>query len=76
MSSGSQLVTFGGFQVDISQFNFQDHSSRVVTVEAWSIVLCVLVVVAVALRIFSRVKYVHTIFVDDGTLQTTLEVPY
>ncbi|USP75186.1 hypothetical protein yc1106_02460 [Curvularia clavata] len=65
MSSGSQLVTFGGFQVDISQFDFQDHSSRVITVKAWSIVFCCLVFLTVALRIFARVKYVHRVFVDD-----------
>lgn len=72
MSSDSQVVSFGGFQVDISQFDFHDHSSRVITVKAWSIVFSWLVFLTVALRIFSRVKYVHNIFADDGTLWTAI----
>ena len=64
-------VFFGGIEVDISQFDFSDHSSRVAGVTITCTVFIVLVVLTVALRIFARGKYVGHIFVDDGKLQVS-----
>lgn len=70
--SGPNLnpVFFGGIEVDISQFDFSDHSSRLGSVTITCTIFIVLVVLTVSLRIFSRAKYVRHIFVDDGTCQT------
>ncbi|CAG5185419.1 uncharacterized protein ALTATR162_LOCUS11300 [Alternaria atra] len=65
--SGPNLnpVFFGGIEVDISQFDFSDHSSRLGSVTITCTIFIVLVVLTVSLRIFSRAKYVRHIFVDD-----------
>jgi hypothetical protein len=65
--SDGRLVLFGGIEVDISQFDFNDHSSRVANVKTANIILIILVVSTVSLRIFARAKYVRRIFADDGT---------
>lgn len=59
-------VFFGGITVDASHFDFDDHSSRVVTVRIANIVLIVLVLFTVSLRLFAKVKYVHRVFADDS----------
>ncbi|CAI9629685.1 unnamed protein product [Alternaria burnsii] len=65
--SGPNLdpVYFGGIEVDISQFDFSDHSSRLGAVTITCTVFIALVVLTVALRIFSRGRYVRHIFLDD-----------
>ncbi|CAN9457782.1 unnamed protein product [Alternaria alternata] len=65
--SGPNLdpVYFGGIEVDISQFDFSDHSSRLGAVTITCTVFIALVVLTVALRIFSRARYVRHIFLDD-----------
>lgn len=70
--SGPNLdpVYFGGIEVDISQFDFSDHSSRLGAVTITCTVFIALVVLTVALRIFSRARYVRHIFLDDGTCYT------
>lgn len=61
------IVLFGGFEVDISQFDLDDRSSNVAGVRIPCIIFIILVVLTVALRTFARVKYVRHVFVDDGT---------
>ncbi|KAF1836365.1 hypothetical protein BDW02DRAFT_493764 [Decorospora gaudefroyi] len=63
--SDAKIVLFGGIEVDISQFDFNDHSSRVASVKIANIIFIALVLTTVALRIFARVKYVRRIFADD-----------
>jgi hypothetical protein len=65
--SEESIVLFGGFEVDISQFDLGDRSSRVSSVQIANIIFIILVVLTVSLRIFARVKYVRRIFADDGT---------
>lgn len=59
-------VNFGGLRVDISQFNFNDHSSRVADVQTANIILIILVIFIVSLRLFARARLVKQIFADDG----------
>lgn len=59
-------LQFGGFKIDISQFDFDDHSSRVFAVRVSNIVFIISVVAIVVLRIFARVRYVNNVFADDG----------
>ena len=63
-----QFVEFGGIRVDISQFDFNDTSSRVASVHTSNIVLISLVVSVVSLRLFARARFVKQIFADDGEL--------
>ena len=53
-------------QVDVSQFDFDDHSSRVDSIKTTNILLIVAVVSIVGLRIFARAVFVRNIFADDG----------
>ncbi|EMD66616.1 hypothetical protein COCSADRAFT_85047 [Bipolaris sorokiniana ND90Pr] len=62
---GNGTSLFGDYEFDISQFNFQDHSSNVPFVRITCTIIIVLVLVTVALRIVARLKYVHKIFFDD-----------
>jgi hypothetical protein len=64
--SEESVVLFGGFEVDISQFDLGDRSSRVSSVKIANIIFIILVVLIVSLRIFARVRYVRRIFADDG----------
>jgi hypothetical protein len=64
--SEESVVLFGGFEVDISQFDLGDRSSRVSSVKIANIIFIILVVLTVSLRIFARVRYVRRIFADDG----------
>jgi hypothetical protein len=59
-------VFFGGIRVDISQFDFSNHSSRVTSVTTTCAVFIALVVLTVGLRLFARRRYVGRIFADDG----------
>jgi hypothetical protein len=59
-------VYFGGIEVDISRFDFSDHSSRLGSVTITCTVFIVLIVLTVSLRIISRARYVKHIFADDG----------
>jgi hypothetical protein len=61
-----QFVDFGGIQVDVSQLNLSDTSSRVADIRITSIVLISLVVTVVSLRLFARTRVVKQIFADDG----------
>ncbi|KAH3919926.1 hypothetical protein HBI56_032730 [Parastagonospora nodorum] len=54
---------FGG--VDISQFNFNDKTSRADSVRIANGILIGLVLVVIGLRLFSRLKFLKRIFVDD-----------
>jgi hypothetical protein len=63
-----QFVDFGGIQVDVSQLNLSDTSSRVADIRITSIVLISLVVSVVSLRLFARTRVVKQVFADDGTL--------
>jgi hypothetical protein len=65
--SEESIVLFGGIEVDISQFDLGDRSSRVSSIKIANIIFIILVVLTVSLRIFARVKYVRRIFADDGT---------
>jgi hypothetical protein len=65
--SEENIVLFGGIEVDISQFDLDDRSSRVSSVKIANIIFIILVILTVSLRIFGRVKYVRHIFADDGT---------
>ncbi|EAT89851.1 hypothetical protein SNOG_03120 [Parastagonospora nodorum SN15] len=56
---------FGG--VDISQFNFNDKTSRADSVRIANGILIGLVLVVIGLRLFSRLKFLKRIFVDDTT---------
>lgn len=69
---GNGTSLFGDYEFDISQFNFQDHSSNVPFVRITCTIVIVLVLVTVALRIVARLKYVHKIFFDDGMYTTRL----
>jgi hypothetical protein len=62
-----QTVDFGGIQVDVSQLNLSDTSSRVADIRITSIVLISLVVSVVSLRLFARTRVVKQVFADDGT---------
>ena len=62
----SELLLFGGIEVDISQLNFNDHSSNVAAVKISCIIFIALVIPVVALRIYSRLKCGHRIFADDS----------
>ena len=53
-------------QVDTSQFNFDDHSSRVSSIRTTNIVLIVLVVSIVGLRLLARAVFVRKVFADDS----------
>lgn len=55
---------FGG--VDISQFDFNDKSSRTDSARIANGILIGLVVVVICLRLFSRLKFLKRIFVDDS----------
>lgn len=59
-------VDFGGLQVDINQFDFNDHSNRVGDVRTANVILIILVVSILSLRLFARAKYVKRFFADDG----------
>ncbi|CAO2653938.1 Nn.00g106710.m01.CDS01 [Neocucurbitaria sp. VM-36] len=61
----ANVLLFGGVEVDISQFDFDDHSSRVDSIKTTNILLIVLVMSIVSLRIFSRAVFVRNIFADD-----------
>ncbi|KAI4945072.1 hypothetical protein J4E91_008049 [Alternaria rosae] len=58
-------VFFGGIEVDITQFDFSDHSSKVNSLTITCAVFIALVVSTVGLRLFARGKYVGHIFADD-----------
>ncbi|KAL6167551.1 hypothetical protein ACJQWK_06971 [Exserohilum turcicum] len=62
---GENIVLFGGFKVDVSQFNLNDRSSNVAGVKIPCVIFIILVVLTVALRTFARAKYVGHIFADD-----------
>lgn len=64
--AGEVWVVFGGIRVDISQLNFNDHSSRVAAVITTNIIMMVLVVIVVSLRLFARLHYVKQVFTDDS----------
>lgn len=66
LASKENTILFGGVSVDMSQFDSNDHSSRVSSVKTTNIALIVLVVTTVSLRLFARIKFVHNIFTDDG----------
>jgi len=55
---------FGG--VDISQFDFNDKSSRTNSARIANGILIGLVVVVICLRLFSRLKFLKRFFVDDS----------
>lgn len=57
----------GGIPVNLSQLDFNNHSSNVDSVRRANIALITLVGVFVTLRIFVRAYLVRKIFVDDGT---------
>ncbi|RMZ69597.1 integral membrane [Pyrenophora seminiperda CCB06] len=61
----SNLILFGGIEVDISQLDFNDHTSNVAAIKISCIIFIALVIPVVALRIFSRLKCGHRIFTDD-----------
>jgi hypothetical protein len=63
----SNYVNFGGIRVDTSQFDLNDHSSRVADVHTANIILIVVVVSVVSLRLFARIRYVKRVFTDDST---------
>jgi hypothetical protein len=65
------VVVFGALEVDLSQLDLNDHSSRVAWLRTSSIVFIVLVVTTVSLRIFARTTYVRKIFSDDGVAHST-----
>ncbi|KAI4914980.1 hypothetical protein J4E90_005017 [Alternaria incomplexa] len=58
-------VFFGGIEVDITQFDFSDHTSKVNSLTITCAVFIALVVLTVGLRLFARAKYVGHIFIDD-----------
>jgi len=62
-------VFFGGIEVDITQFDFSDHTSKVNSLTITCAVFIALVVLTVGLRLFARAKYVGHIFIDDCTGQ-------
>ena len=66
------VVVFGALEVDLSQLDLNDHSSRVAWLRTSSIVFIVLVVTTVSLRIFARTTYVRKIFSDDGVAHSTI----
>ena len=53
--------------MDTSQFDLNDHSSRVADVHTANIILIVVVVSVVSLRLFARIRYVKRVFTDDST---------
>ncbi|KAL6707604.1 hypothetical protein ACN47E_003954 [Coniothyrium glycines] len=68
MSFGTRAgntVTFGAIEVDLSQLDLNDHSSRVDWVRISSCVFIVLVLATVGLRVFARAMCVRKIFTDD-----------
>ncbi|PSN61477.1 hypothetical protein BS50DRAFT_504244 [Corynespora cassiicola Philippines] len=58
-------VRVGGVEVDISSFDFSDHSSNVPSVKTANAILIVLVSCFVGLRVFVRLFIVRKIFLDD-----------
>ena len=62
------LILFGGIEVDISQLDFNDHSSNVPAIKIPCITFIALVVPVVAMRIYSRLKCGHRVFADDSTI--------
>lgn len=60
-----EVVVFGAFEIDLSQFNFNDRSSRIGWIRVSSYIFIVLVFLAVALRVFARIRYVRRLFTDD-----------
>jgi hypothetical protein len=63
---GANVILFGGVEVDLSQIDFNDRTSRVGTVKITNIVLIVLVVSIVTLRLAARAIFVRNIFADDS----------
>ena len=59
-------VRVGGVEVDISSFDFSDHSSNVPSVKTANAILIVLVSCFVGLRVFVRLFIVRKIFLDDS----------
>jgi uncharacterized membrane protein len=59
-------VDFGGLQVDVSQFDFDDHSDRVADVRTANVILIILVLFIISLRLFARARYVKQFFADDS----------
>ncbi|KAF1848658.1 uncharacterized protein K460DRAFT_353613 [Cucurbitaria berberidis CBS 394.84] len=59
------VLLFGGIEVDISQFDFNDHSSRTSSIKTTNTLLIILVVSIVGLRLFARAAFVRKIFADD-----------
>jgi hypothetical protein len=59
-------VVVGGVSVDTSSFDFNDHTSRVASVETSNIVLIVLVGCFVGLRLIVRSLLLRRIFLDDS----------
>jgi hypothetical protein len=57
--------------VDISQFDFNDKSSRTDSARIANGILIGLVVVVICLRLFSRLKFLKRIFVDDSKCLAT-----
>jgi hypothetical protein len=67
MSEGNGgLLLFGGFEVDITQFDLSDHSSRVPSIKITNIVFIGLITLIVGLRIVTRALFVRKIFADDS----------
>ncbi|EFQ87835.1 hypothetical protein PTT_16487 [Pyrenophora teres f. teres 0-1] len=64
-SRSGNLILFGGIQVDISQLNFNDHSSNVAAIKISCIVFIALIIPVVTLRIYSRLKCGYRISADD-----------
>ncbi|KAI4640009.1 hypothetical protein J4E93_008808 [Alternaria ventricosa] len=48
---------FGGIEVDITQFDFSDHTTKVNSLTITCAVFIALVVLTVGLRLFARAKY-------------------
>ncbi|KAL1794317.1 hypothetical protein ACET3X_007738 [Alternaria dauci] len=62
---GAEPLFFGNIEIDITEFDFSNLSSRLGTVTITCTVSIILVVLTVALRIYSRARYVKHIFLDD-----------
>ncbi|KAL7770734.1 hypothetical protein CFE70_000673 [Pyrenophora teres f. teres 0-1] len=72
-SRSGNLILFGGIQVDISQLNFNDHSSNVAAIKISCIVFIALIIPVVTLRIYSRLKCGYRISADDGVFVTIFQ---
>ncbi|KAF2245009.1 hypothetical protein BU26DRAFT_409406, partial [Trematosphaeria pertusa] len=65
---GQREVLIGGIAVDLSSFDFDDHSSRIASVKSANISLIALVGFFVLLRLFVRACIVRKLFADDALI--------